>query len=103
MAKTSGRNVKRTGGFKPRDFDYKGYIKKVESLVNIEHREVYNEVKQAISRFEAELGVRERNVKLAEMEPYVNGVQMTTFGGENSGIYLNSKVFNLPKKDFSAE
>ena len=98
MAKTSGSlRVKKTGGFSPGDSNYKGSIKNIKPLSSIKHNDVYREIKQGISRYHAELGVRERNVKLAELSPNVNGVQMSTLTGENKGIYLNSRVYNMTK------
>lgn len=103
MAKTSGRNVKKTGGFAPRDWNYKGGIENIRGLVTIKHNDVYREIKRGISRFQSTFGVQERSVKLADLESYVNGVQMTYAGsGENAGIYLNAKVFDLTKTQIAS-
>lgn len=68
-------------------------IKNVETLKNIEDRRLYREVTQGISRMAATLGMRERNIKLAEFKG-ASGVQFTSLlTGENAGIYLNSALF----------
>lgn len=105
MAKTSGKNrtIKKTGGLAPMDWNPSFDVENVEDLVKIKHPDVYREMKQAISRFESELGVRDRIVKIADMPSNVNGVHMTTIvTGENAGIYLNKSVFNKTKSEIIA-
>ena len=92
MAKQSGGTRKSDGGLKAGDSDYKGTIGRVESLKAIENKEVYKAAKEAISRFHAVLGVRQKKVKLADLEVGVGGVHVTR-GGESEGVYLNKEVF----------
>lgn len=101
MAKTSGSN-NRTGGHTTTDANYKGEIKNVKSLVTIKHPDVYKEVKSAISRFHAVMGVRQREVKLATLSGAV-GVHVTGMDGKSQGIYLNSKIFNGTKASIIAQ
>lgn len=101
MAKGS-KSVKTTGGFSPDDTSYKGSIGNVRSLKTIKERQVYNEVGAAISRFESVLGIRQKNIKLADLEDYVNGVHVTSADGRSEGIYLNAKVFDMKKPEIEA-
>lgn len=76
------------------DSSYKGSIKNVEDLKNIKDRKLYNEMKAAISRFYKEMGLEEKNVKLADMSKSVYGVQATNVvTGKSEGVYLNKKYF----------
>jgi len=93
MAKTSGSNIGKTGGFSITDVNYKGKIIDVQPLSSIKHNDVFREIKQGISKYHSRLGVRQRDVKLAGLENNVNGVHVTK-DGESSNIYLNNKVFN---------
>ena len=63
--------------------------------------QMYKETKQAISRYHAVLGVRERNVKLATLSAGTLGVQVST-AGQSTGIYLNKAYFNRGKKAVEA-
>ena len=93
MAKASGttRN-KRDGGLKPNDGNYKGKVGKPQSLKTIKNKAVYDAVMDAISRYHSVLGVRQKNVKLADLEEGVGGVHVTR-GGESEGVYLNKSIF----------
>lgn len=63
-----GRNSSGTrGGLQPGDATYKGSIGKPEPLVNMKDPALYKATKEAISRYHAVLGVRQKNVKLAEL------------------------------------
>lgn len=75
------------------DGTYKGEIKNVEDLVAIKNRQLYKKVGEAISRYHSVLGVRERNVKLAELSGRTNGVHATGSDGTSQGIFLNSKLY----------
>lgn len=66
---------------------YIGAIEEIETLKNIEDPEVYKAMKEAISRYHAELGVRERNVKLAKMDADIDGLHT------EGAVYLNSRYF----------
>ena len=80
-----------------RDSNYKGQIKNVEGLKNMKDRQLYNEMKSAISRFYKEMGIPSRNVNLADLTG-VYGI-----GGED-GVYLNKKHFkNSDKKTLSSK
>ena len=92
MAKTSGGIAKRKGGLPEGDFDFKGKVGKPESLVNIQNTSVYKSVKQSISRYHSVLGVRQTDVKLADMKAGVGGVHITS-DGKSKQVLLNSKVF----------
>ena len=63
-----------------------------ESIDNLEHREVVKQLNRAISRYEKVMGVREKNIKVAEM----SGAYGATFIGSDGshGIYLNKSIFN---------
>lgn len=92
MAKASGKTREKTGGkFVVGDDNYKGKIGKVESLKTIQTREVYNSVKDAIARFHSVLGVRQRNIKLADLDEAL-GVHVTK-DGQSAGVYLNKSFF----------
>lgn len=69
-----------------------GDIKNIESLKNIKDRQLYNEMKQAISRFYKELGLPQKEVKLADMPANWAGVHVTV-DGKTGGVYLNKKYF----------
>lgn len=93
-----GRNSSgNRGGLQPGDGAFKGKIIKVESLVHIKDPAVYKEVKSAISRYHSVMGVRQKDVKLAEMSDGVLGAH-ATLNGKSEGIYLNKKHFNQSKK-----
>ena len=95
MGRTSSGN---RGGLQPRDGHYKGSIKNVESLVNMKDAEMYKATKEAISRYHAVLGVRQRSVKLATLSGGTLGVHVTTGSGQSEGIYLNKYYFNQGAK-----
>lgn len=89
-----GRNSSGTrGGLQPGDSSYKGSISKVEPLVNMKDPKMYKATKQAISRYHAVMGVRQREVKLAEMSGGTYGVHVTS-GGKSQAVYLNKAHFN---------
>ena len=82
------------GGLQPGDSSYHGKIDGVASLNTIKDPKVFKDVKEAISRYHAVMGVRERNVKLANLSPGTLGVQVTSADGKSEAIYLNKKSFN---------
>ena len=65
MGRNSGSGSR--GGLQPGDGNYKGKVIEVESLIKMKDPQVYKETMQAISRYHAVLGVRQREVKLAEL------------------------------------
>ena len=99
MGRTSSGN---RGGLQPGDSNYKGSIKNVESLVKMKDAAMYKATKEAISRYHAVLGVRERNVKLATLSVGTLGVQVSS-GGKSEGIYLNKSIFNQGAKAVNAQ
>lgn len=101
MAKGS-TSVRRTGGFSPSDSTFSGKIGNVRSLKTIKEPQVYKEVGKAISRYESALGIRQKEIKLADLPSNVNGVHATSADGRSEGIFLNSKVFNKTKKEIEA-
>nr|UWI25184.1 MAG: glucose-regulated metallo-peptidase M90 [Bacteriophage sp.] len=97
-----GRNSSGTrGGLQPGDSSYKGSISKVEGLVKMKDPQMYKDTKQAISRYHAVMGVRQKNVKLAEMSAGVLGVHVTK-NGKSDAVYLNKAYFNKGKKSVEA-
>lgn len=102
-----GRNsIGTPGGEKGREGDstYKGTVKNIESLVKMKDPQMYKATKEAISRFHSVMGVRERNIKLADLQGQVMGIS------GNDGIFLNKKYFNkglkamvgIEKKDYKS-
>lgn len=69
-----------------------GSIKNIEDLKNIKDPQLYKEMKAAISRFYKELGLKQKNVKLADMKSGWLGVHVTA-DGKSEGVYLNKKYF----------
>lgn len=100
MGRNSG-GVGKQGGLKPGDSSYKGKIKNVESLVHMKDKAMYKDTKAAISRYHSVMGVRQRNVKLADMSAGVLGVHVTK-GGQSDAVYLNKAYFNTGKKSVTA-
>ena len=78
MGRNSGSGSR--GGLQPGDSTYKGSVTKVESLIKIKDPQVYKETMQAISRYHSVLGVRQRQVKLAQLSPGTYGVHVTVNG-----------------------
>lgn len=74
------------------DSSYNGPIENIETLKNMKNAELYGETKAAISRYHTVLGVRQKNVKLAKMDPNILGVH-TTMLGQSESVYLNSGHF----------
>lgn len=92
MGRNSG-NVQ--GGGLDKDSSFKGKIKNVGSLIEMKDPQMYKATGQAISRFHSVLGVRERNVKLADFKG-AYGVQVTS-AGKSEAVYLNRAFFNKGK------
>jgi len=92
-----GRSRKTSGGFSPKDIKYTGEVTNVEDLVKIKHPDVYRAMKATIAQFHAKLGVQDRSIKLADLEDNISGVHFINGLGENTGIYLNKKMFNQSK------
>lgn len=93
-----GRNSSGTrGGLQPGDATYKGSVGKPEPLVNMKDPALYKATKEAISRYHSVLGVRQKNVKLAELSAGTYGVHVTA-NGKSEGVYLNKKAFHANEK-----
>ena len=71
------------------------------SIKDMKNRDMQKEIQQAISRYEAKMGLREKSIKLANL----SGAYGVTFIGADGskGIYLDKKLFDQPKKDFVAK
>lgn len=97
-----GRNSSGTrGGLQPGDATFKGTISKAEPLVNMKDPALYKATKEAISRYHSVLGVRQKNVKLAELPSGTYGVHVTA-NGKSEGVYLNKKHFMQTKSQVEA-
>lgn len=89
------------GGLQPGDGNFKGSISGVESLKNIRDIKVYRATAHAISRYHSVLGVRQREVKLADLPDNTYGAHLTQMG-KSKAIYLNKKHFNKSYKEIEA-
>lgn len=91
MGKSAGTT--RPGGGIGRDGggNYKGGIKKPESISNIQNTQLRREIQQGISKYESRLGVRQQNVQLAELSGAV-GVHVTR-AGQSEAVYLDTDTF----------
>ena len=96
-----GRNSGSNRGTKDGGGDYKGKITNVGSLVEMKDPAMYKATKQAISRYHAVMGVRQREVKLADF-PGAYGVHVTS-GGKSEAVYLNRSHFNKGAKAVGKE
>ena len=67
------------------------------SIKDMKHRDMQKELQQAISRYEAKMGLREGSIKLADL----SGAYGVTFIGSDGskGIYLDKGKFDRPKKE----
>lgn len=63
---------------------------------------MYKATKQAISRYHAVLGVRQREVKLADF-PGAYGVHVTSGDGKSKAVYLNRSHFNQGAKRVASD
>lgn len=73
-------------------------VQKSRSLSTIKDRSTEKELFRGISRFESVMGVRERNVRLADLDA-MNALGVTYIGGDgkSTGILLNEKFFDRKK------
>lgn len=69
----------------------------LESLTKIKDKAVYSTVKEAISRYETSLGVRQRDVVIGKLPAGVGGVHITA-NGKSQQIVLNKGIFNKDLK-----
>lgn len=97
-----GRNSSGNRGTKDGGGDYKGKITNVGPLVEMTDPQMYKATKQAISRYHAVLGVRQREVKLADF-PGAYGVHVTSGDGKSKAVYLNRSHFNQGAKRVASD
>jgi cell wall-associated NlpC family hydrolase len=95
MGESSGSDGKRDfpKGGELRDYE----IKNVRDLATMKDNAVYREMKRGISRYHAVMGVRQRNVKLAELPSDVRGAHASK-DGKSLSVYLNSKLYDSYSK-----
>ena len=68
----------------------------MESLSTIKNKYVYKAVGEAISRYHAVLGVRQKEVKIATLERGFGGVHLTS-DGKSKVVVLSKQIFNGDK------
>jgi len=88
----AGKVGAKRGGFIRGDFSYKGSVSSIEPLSAIRNPAVYKATKEAVSRYHSVLGVRQREIKLADLPDGVAGVHLTK-GGESYSVYLSKSLF----------
>lgn len=93
MGKSSGGTRKAAGGGLKNDGSgsYTGKIGKAEGLATIKNTQLRREIQQGISKYESRLGVRQTNVKIADLSG-AYGVHVTQ-NGKSSGVFLDKKTF----------
>ncbi len=64
------------------------------------NRDMEKQINRAISRYEAVMGIRERNVRLADLDGAYGVTYINKDGSQ--GIFLNKKEFDVPKQQFEA-
>lgn len=75
-------------------------LSSASSISSMKNRDMEKQINRAISRYEKVMGVRERQVKLANLS---NAYGVTYINNKGShGIYLDKKRFDVPKKQFEA-
>jgi hypothetical protein len=70
------------------------------SISSMKNRDMEKQINRAISRYESVMGVRERSVRLAD----IDGAYGVTYIGPkgSQGIYISRSLFDRPKKEFEA-
>lgn len=81
---------------------FRGKISNVGSLVEMKDKAMYKATKEAISRYHAVMGVRQRNVKLADLGGTAYGVHVTR-GGKSEAVYLDRGHFDTGAKNVARE
>lgn len=81
---------------------FKGKVSNVSSLVEMKDKAMYKAAKEAISRYHAVMGVRQRSVKLADLGGSAFGVHVTR-GGKSEAVYLDRRHFNTGAKNVARE
>jgi len=80
-------------------------IENSRSIDSIKDRSVVKELARGISRFESVLGIREREIRIADLSG-MNALGVTWVSrkdGKSAGILLNEKFFDRKKKDIIAD
>lgn len=77
---------------------FKGKVSNVSSLVEMKDKAMYKAAKEAISRYHAVMGVRQRSVKLADLGGSAFGVHVTR-GGKSEAVYLDRRHFDTGAKN----
>lgn len=77
---------------------FKGKVSNVGSLVEMKDKAMYKATKEAISRYQTVMGVRQRNVKLADLGGSAFGVHITR-DGKSEAVYLDRKHFDTGAKN----
>lgn len=72
-----------------------------QSLDSLQHREVVKQLNRAISRYEAVMGVRERNIQVADVPGAYGVTYLTGKGSEH--IYLSKSFFNQSRNQIEAQ
>lgn len=81
---------------------FKGKVSNVSSLVEMKDKAMYKAAKEAISRYHAVMGVRQRSVKLADLGGSAFGVHVTR-DGKSEAVYLDRRHFNTGAKNVARE
>lgn len=92
----------RGGGGADGGGNYRGPIKNISGLESIKDPQVRKAVYEAISRYESVMGIRQLNIKVADLGAGTLGVHVTQ-GGVSSAIYLDRKHFNQSKAAIIAQ
>lgn len=71
------------------------------SIGDMKNRDMQKQLYRAISRYEKVMGVRERNVRLANIDGAYGVSYISTNGSQ--GVYLNKKFFDRKKKVVEAD
>lgn len=67
----------------------------------MKNRDMEKQINRAISRYEKVMGVRERHVRLADLDGAYGVTYIDANGSQ--GIYLDRKLFDVPKRKFEAD
>lgn len=71
------------------------------STGGMKNRDMEKQISRAVSRYEKVMGVRDRHVRLADIEG-AYGVTLISSNG-SQGVYLNRKYFDTSKRKFEAD
>lgn len=93
--------LRHIGGGAERGGNYTGKISNIGSLKEIPDAEVYRLTSNAISRYHSVLGVRQTNVKLADLEG-AYGVHVSR-GGQSEGVFLDRQTFSQSRAQIESQ